>query len=264
MPFNGKRGYRKKRGFGKKRTYKKRGGVSRVIKSYVKRTIHSQIENKIEVASDNMLNIHPYAYSTSLFTRTCIPYTQIVQGVEQGGRIGNLLKTRFCFFTYTLSAAPYDVVYNPYPVPQEVMVFFGKVLAHKPTEPVAADYAKLYQSGDTSSAPQSNFLDLMLPLNKDVFKIYKVFRHKIGNAQYATGTTATQLWTNNDFKMNVVNRVNCTKWCPKTLKFNDTTNIPTNDGLYVWALTINANGLPSTDSRAVKLTFVNSYTYEDA
>jgi len=265
MPFNGKRSYRKKRGVPKKRNYKKRGGVSIATKRYIKRTIHSQIENKIETTSGTA-NIFPYGYSSSLFTLTCIPYSQIVQGPEQGGRIGNVIKTRTCMFNYVLFPNNYDSVFNPVPRPQEVLVFFGKVLNKKPQEPTSTDYAKLYQAGDSSISPTSTLIDLCMPINKDWFKIYKVFRHKIGYSinQNSGADVARASFANNDFKLNVVNKVNLTKFCPKTLKFNDTTNQPTNDGLYVFALCVNADGSSSSTPIPIKMQYNNCYTYEDA
>jgi len=265
MAFNGKRSYRKKRGAPKKRMYKKRGGVSNTIKRYVKRTIHSQIENKVETDQGAGDTITSYAYNTGLFVRTCIPYTKITQGVDMG-RIGNEIKTRTCLFSYSIAPNAYDSVFNPVPRPQEVMVFFGKVLNKKPQEPVSTDFAKLFQNGDTSISPQSNPLDLILPINKDYFKIYKVFRHKIGyavNVNSGANVSAAS-YANNDFKLNVVNKVNCTKWCPKTLKFNDTTNQPTNDGLYMFAMSINADGTASSTPTPLKMWWNNTYTYEDA
>jgi len=266
MPFNGKRSYRKKRGITKKRSYKKRGGVSVATKRYIKRTIHSQIENKIESADTQNGFISSYYASTSLFTLTCIPYTAIVQGLGQGDRIGNVIKTRSCFMNYSIAPYQYDAVFNPIPRPCIVMVFFGKLKNSKPTAPTSSDYAKLYQTGNSSIGPYSTPLDLIKAFNKDYFTIYKVFQHKLGFAinTNSGANVASASYANNDFKLMITNKVNLTKMCPKTLKFNDTTNTPTNDGLYMWALTVNADGVATTNTKVAQIWTSNTYTYEDA
>jgi len=265
MPFNGKRSYRKKRGFTKKRSYKKRGGVSSSIKRYVKRTIHSNIENKVEILTGGNEYLYPYVTNGNIFTKTCIPYTNITQGTGMD-RIGNVIKTRSCMFSYIIFENQYDAVFNPIPRPQDVLVFFGKLKNSKPTAPTITEYAKLFQGGDTSVAPVSLPLDMVQSVNKDLFTVFKVFRHKVG---YSINTNsganvAAASYANNDYKISVTNKVNCTKWCPKTLKFNDTTNIPTNDGLYMWAMCSNADGTVATASRPLFISYNVTYFYEDA
>jgi len=159
-----------------------------------------------------------------------------------------------------------DSIFNPTPRPLVVLVVFGKLLGNKPLQPGATDWTKLYQNGDTSIGPLSTPLDALKAFNKDWFKIYKVFQHKIGySAAGQTGANAAnQHFANNDFKLNIVNKVNLTKMCPKTLKFNDTTNQPTNDGLYMWAYTFNADGTFTSNSRPCQMFISNTYVYEDA
>jgi len=266
MPLNGKRrNYRKKRGV--KKTYKKRANLTLATKRYIKRTIHSQIENKTETDRQIGQVITSYNISPTLWTESMIPYVNIPQGTGQGERIGNVIRTMKCVFKYVLYPAPYSVALNPIPLPNEVMVFFGKVKNSRAQQPVASDYARLFQSGETTLAPTSQLMDLILDINKDWWTIYKVFRHKIGRS-ITTGTgnnIAASYYANNDFKLNVVKSVNLTKHCPKLVRFNDGTSQPTNDGLWAFAMCVNADGSFSNFNQApVAMDYSIHYSYEDA
>lgn len=264
MKFYGKRrNYRKK---STKKTYKKRGGVSLATKRYIKRTLHSQIENKIENITDSGVIVSSYSVNNNLTTIQCIPYNNINLGTGAGSRIGNEIKVRNITMSYVLRAAGYDLIFNPVPKPMEVLVFFGKLKVSKPVAPLAADFALLWQDGDNARAPYSTIQDVIQSVNKDVFTIYKVFKHKIGNSinTNSGANVAAASYANNDYKLNVVKKINCTKFAPKTLKFNDNTNRPTNDGLYMWCMAVNFDGTATTQSRPVYLDYNLVMTYEDA
>lgn len=263
MPYNGRRrNYRKKP---IKKTYKKRTAVSASVKRYVKRTIHSQIENKCEVF-ENSQAVTSYAVNPSLAVQSLIPYQNISHGTFQGSKIGNEIRTRKLMLRFVLLPMPYDVTNNPTPKPQNVILFIGKVKNAKPQFPVAADFAKLYQTGDTSAPPVSNLYDCISPLNTDYFTIYKKMMFKVGTNFYSgTGSDANrQFLTNNDYKLNVIKSINITKYCPKLLKFNDGTLQPTNDGLFLWSMSINADGTQSIANVTTRLQTTVEYTYEDA
>lgn len=267
MPFNGKRSYRKKRGNNKKRAYKKRTTVSRVIKSYVKRTIHSQIENKISIKQEVLKTITSYVNNTGMLCLPMIPYNEIVQGLGQSDRIGDTIKTRKVFFNFALRPAPYDATNNFIPLPQTVIMMFGKVKNAKPQKPISTDFSKLFQYGNSSQAPQNRLLDNVLPINTDYFTVYKKLTFKIGQSQ-VTGTganLAASFYANNDYKINQCRRMDITRYVPKTVKFNDTTAQPTNDGLWMWAWCNNADGTSNTfDPIPILMDYCLEYTYEDA
>lgn len=258
--------YRKRKPLRKPRKYaRKPRGVTSAVKKYVKRTIHSNIENKVTKISSANNVVCTYANNTALLTISMIPYGNIAQGSGAGDRLGNTMKTRSCIFSFVLRPASYNVTNNPFPVPQEVLVFFGKVKNSKPQQPISSDYQKIWQNGDSYQGFQSNTLDLIQDVNKDWFTIYKILRYKVSYAAIAnTGqNTSYQSYTNNDFKFNVVKRINLTKMCPKTVKFNDTISQPTNDGLWMFATSVNADG--STGSAIpLYMDYTISYVWEDA
>lgn len=269
MAFYGKRrNYRKKRaGSTKKRLYKRRAArrVSTAVKSYVNKTIHKNIENKkTQVMYENQI-VCSYANNTSLLVVSMIPYAFIPQGVGQSNRTGNLIKTRKCLFKYVLYPAPYSVT-NTTPIPHEVIIMFGKVRNSKAQAPISTDFAKLYQNNDTYRAPLSRISDVISIVNKDWFQVYKVLNHKVGYSinENSGLNVAAAGYANNDFHLNVKRSIDLTKYCPKNVLFNDTTTQPTNDGLWMWAMAVAADGTASTSLNPIFMTYELVYEYEDA
>lgn len=262
-----RRFYRKRKAAVKKAPYKRRSAlISAPVKRYINKTIHRNIENKTEQTLSGNNTINSYAVNSSLFCISCIPYTAINQGVGGGDRIGNTIKTRRVFFNYVLRPSEYSATLNPQPQPQDVIIMFGKVKNSRPQQPINTDFAKLWQAGDSSHAPYSTGLDLIQDVNKDWFTVYKVLRHKVGYQYAATaGMSPThEYYANNDYKFNVIRRLNITKYVPKTIKFNDSTAQPTNDGLWMWAFCVNADGGFSQTLSPILMDYTLNFDYEDA
>jgi hypothetical protein len=91
-------------------------------------------------------------------------------------------------------------------------------------------------------------------------------RFKVGFSAFnnAGVDPAYQHFANNDYKLNHTRRLNMTKYMPKVLKFNDTTNQPTNAGLYVWAWSVPCNGFGQGALIPVQLDYTIHMEYEDA
>lgn len=250
----------------KARSAKTAAANTLVTKKQVKTMIHKNMENKVEqfVSQNNIIS--SYAYNSSLFVQSCIPYNQIAQGLGQGDRIGNTIRPRSVYFNYVLHPIPYAAVGNPQPTPQDVIIFFGKVKNSRAQQPIASDFAKLWQKGNTSVGPYSTTLDMCQEINKDWFTVYKIVRHKVGCAGYTgTGNQAgPQYFINNDYKYNIIRRLNITKYVPKIVKFNDTTAQNTNDGLWMWAMCVNADGTTNVNYTPLYMDVSLQFQYEDA
>jgi len=277
MPFYGKRRapYKKRPKSTKKRATKRRG-VSLATKRYVNRAIHKNIENKsldYTLADTTMAS---YFRTPDLFTLSMIPYnnfntTGSTQSTAQSSRIGNEVRTRKCIFSFVLRPGPYDVIFNTKVVPQNIVMFFGKVKNKKPQAPTATDFAKMFQAGTSTQQPTNTLLDMVLAPNNDYFTIYKKLTFKVGYQQSLAPTataTANSIWqyqANNDYRMNVIRKIDLTKYCPKVLKFNDTTTQPTNDGLWCWAWCVPADGdYTNVGSKPLYIDYNLHYEYEDA
>lgn len=270
--MNGKRYNRRPRRTTKaKRAYKKRSTGSTAVAKLVKREIHRNIENKtIQYSSQNNF-IGPYVNSSNgLHGFPLTPYSSnlaIVQGTGQGNRIGNTIRTRKLVLSYVLWANAYDATYNTIPVPQEVKIWIGYYKPTPMTQPVNANFAVFFQQGDTSTAPSSTLQDILSNVNSDNWLIKKTLTHKVGfgNNQGTGGSAANQYLANNDFKLNVVRKIDLTKYASKVFKFNDNTsnNPTTGSGLYMMITSVGAiNNTPEV--RPIKLSYWLDYQFEDA
>ena len=166
-----------------------------------------------------------------------------------------------------LTPVAYDELVTPQPQPCIVRLYFGFRKACRDAAPTAAQFSAFFQAGSFAEPFAGNLSDMIRPVNTDVFTVNTMRTHKIGNAFVATATTnpaADQQYTNNDYKLNAMGVVDLTKYCPKVLKFNDTTNLP-DTGLYVWFNSVYAVGSQTVDNTYQTRCYYNiSYEYEDA
>lgn len=251
----------------KKRTaYTRRSNSNRILTRVVKKVLHSQIENKKVLSLIQNQTIASYLVLPGLYTVPLIPYTNIAQGTGQSDRIGNKIKTMKCMLHYILTPYPQSVTLNPVPRPHNVIIMIGKVKNAKPQLPIASDYAQLYELNNAGAAPSGTLLDCCLPVNKDYFTIYKKVIHKVGYESFNNaGVSPTQQhYANNDYKLNIIGNIDITKHCPKTLIFNDSTQQPQNDGLYMWAFCVPSDGSAYAALTPILMTNVIKYEYEDA
>lgn len=243
-----KRSYRKKSGVARG----KRGSVSASVKKYVNRIIHMDQENKV-VNFNNSLNFGNTFANASLYSYPILPYTgfgTIGQGITAGGRIGNEIKLRKVMLKYVLRPNPYDITNNPFPMPVEVEMYLGRTRAVPGEIPAVSDFNNLFQSGSSAFGPTGNLSDLISDTNNDYWTIKKRWRHKVGNGNYTgTGPSAgSQYYNNNDFKLNIVKKLDITKLCPKTLKFNDSNNSVQGAGLFFFYQALSAGGATNGSS----------------
>ena len=253
MPFFKKRGL-KKRAHKKKsvRGGRKSSSVSSAVKTYVKRTIHSQIENKgVQVQVATLFGNVVQSPTMNIYPLT--PYAgaiNIVQGVGSANRTGNQVKPIKVMLKYVIYPTGYNAGYNPNPEPCEVMMYLGYVKSAPGFLPTATDIANLYQYNNFVSIPLGSIMDLNQQVNKDYWTIKKAWTHKIGYSNSGgTGINAAyQSYSNNDFKLNVVRKLDITKLYPKTLKFNDTSAQQQGPGLFLFYQAVGSSGRTFTAS----------------
>jgi len=243
--------------------------VPLAVKNYVKKTVANNVENKM--CNANYAGLFGNATSNpSLYSYPMTPYTgymTIGQGVQQNQRIGNSVKVKRAVLRYILRPNGYNVSTNPFPAPVVVDMFLGRTRICPGDQPIAGDMITLFQNGNTSFGPVGNLNDLISETNKDYWTIKKRWQHKIGFADSSgSGSTASQQYfANNDFKMNVIQRLDITKHYPKILKFNDGTNQVQGPGLFFFYQCLNASG--DTNASTVlpcHITFWIDVQYEDA
>lgn len=281
-----------RRKYGKKRVVRRRprysagrkGKSKRAFKARVKRVVRRMAENKKvtlpfvvrplclssngQSLSDNVLTCSPSSGTQNAFT--------VNQGTGNGARIGNRVTTRKCVLKYQMNASPFDATTNMIPRPVHVRVLFVKsklepssnLLAGQIIGPGAAG-AKLFEQSQTTCGFQGTLQDLTRKVSTDSYTYLSQKTFKLGFAAYGGTTTSTgvvqgnQFYSNNDFKLSRYGSIDITKWCPKTVKFNDAgdVNCP-----WVFAIVqvVPADGtIFGQSERPILMNFEYQYTYED-
>lgn len=246
--------------------------VSLAVKQYVKRTMHVDQENKTANFSPSGVKFGNVLNSTNMNMVPLLPYTgynTIGQSITAGGRIGNEIKIRKIMLNYVLRPLPYSSTSpgNPFPAPVEVDMFLGFIKQAPGLLPGTVNIGFLFQAGSSSIGPSGLLNDLIADVNKDYWNIKKRWRHKLGFANYGgTGTSAdSQAYANNDFKLNIVKKLDITKLCPKTFKFNDGNNTLQGNNLFMFYQCVYANGVTATSAtQMAHLDYWVNITYEDA
>jgi len=254
-----------------RRVYRtKRTVIPKALKSYVSKAIHRNVENKgYQVQWSQSLG--GYAGNNLLYAFPLTPYSgglNISQGVTQSTRIGNQIKPRKLMWNMILSPLFYNVSTNSNPQPLEIEIYICSMKKCIGELPTATDVSNLFQSNASSIAPTGSLIDLTQDINKDLFTLHKRFRHKLGFASFdGTGVNAAaQSYNNNDFKLNVVRKINLTKYCPKTITYNDGSVSPTSRCVFAMInISPSIGGTQFAGSQFVaRLDSTISLQYEDA
>jgi len=263
--FFKKKPFRKAKG----KTGNKKSKVSLAVKQYVKRTLHTAVENKsIQVNGGG--DFGNVLQSTDMNSYPMCPLTgfwSIPQNVLAGGRIGNQIKTRKCMLSYILRPTVYSAVTNAFPRACEVQLMLGYVKNTPSFAPAAVDISQLFQGGSAVVSPNGGLRDIISTINTDYWVIKKRWTHKVGNAVIdGTGASVNyQYNSNNDFKMNVVKKIDITKLVPATYQFNDSSISPTSRNLFFLYQAVSSTGeILSNTTEPMNMEFWIDYHYEDA
>lgn len=247
---------------------KRSSQVSSKVKKYVKKQIHKNIENKM-INTQVGKNVGSYLSNNDLQMQPVLPYTSLFslsQGVLSNNRIGNQVRTRKVTLNYVLRPRGYSATNNTLPQPSIVQLFLGRYKQASGVLPGVLELGTLFQSGNSSFGPTSSLDDLCCDIG-DAWDIKKVWIEKVGNSCFnGTGNQPDrQSYQNNDFALNVVRRMNITKYCPKTLRFNDATVSPQGPNLFFFYQAIATDGgVYPAGQYPVYIHYWLTYEYEDA
>jgi len=260
-----KRGTRKRSARGGKRSF----GVSSSVKSYVKTALSRNIENKcVQINAGNSFgNVRESPDFNAYPMCPLSGYWTVGQGVGQGSRIGNIIKTKRVYLNYVIRPTPYDALANPSPRPCEVQMMLGYVKNTPCFAPIGGDIDVLFNSGSTTVAPVGTLRDIIAVVNTDYWTIKKRWTHKVGysQAEGTGGNVANEFFANNDFKYNVVKRLDITKHCPTTHAFNDGSGTTNSRGLFLMYYAVAADNFNFTATQLpCNIEFWVDFHYEDA
>lgn len=261
----------------RRKVVKKSGVPTRALTKLVQRVVSRNVENKSRQAYGSMNCIYPqiggsYAWYGLL---PLTPYSSvgaptdytitINQGTGAGSRVGDVIKTKKVWFKGVIVPNPYSADLNPNPKPMEVCIWIFKLkrqtLGNTITEANGAINNNFFQSGNTALGVNGGLFNIVQTMNTDYIRLFYKRVFKVG---YSAGTISGDR-PNNDFAMNRKFSIDVTKYIPKNVRYNDNTDTPSIDPVYVFIAPFRADGTVQTGNYAgVNLSWELNYVYEDA
>lgn len=250
------------------KTVKKRPAIAKkavATKAYVKKMIHSNIENK--KAQDYAVNqplataLNPGAPSTVFL----LP--KLSQGVTGGsatGRIGNEVKLTKGIISGMVNLLPYNAQTNPL-CAQMVKIW---LLSYKPqnvSTTADIEFSKFFEVGNTAAGFQTDPLDMLLQVNKDLFTLHETRQFRLGNTSQGslTNSGAGQWYDNSSTSRKFY--FNWGKYCKTKLKYDDNVSTTvTNRNFFICFQSVNMDGSATSNKTPCEYHYVNNMEYEDA
>jgi len=245
----------------RKKVYRKKPIVSKAVKSYVKRTISANIENKVHVDYAVNQSITTASGGSAITHRQLLP--SLIQGVSSGQRIGNNIKVKSAVIRGSVNLLAYNITTNPVIIPAYVMVW---VLRSKlKNQGFGASNAPhdLFDAGNSTVGPQGNLLDTMFPINSQSWICCYKRKIKLGattNVSPVNGFADMSSYSV-PFTISYGKHI-------KTLKYDDSTtggqSIPVNTNLNIVFTCVSASGDNSSQYQMAEYHMTNTIIYEDA
>jgi len=227
--------------------------VSQAVKTYVKKTFHSNIENKQQQFIYLNQTIAPLTgYSLALLPTPG-------QGTSQAGRIGNEIRLTSGVVRGFVNLLPYNAVSNPLCM-QRIRIL---VVSMKEDNTNTLLTTGIWQYGNSSLDLQANLGDCMYDVNRDKFVKYYDKTYCLGSPSQSslTNNLSGQHFSNDKFQIPFY--INFTRHIKTKLKYNDGTTTCTNRNLFLFITSVNADGTSTAVQPAECHTFLD-VKYEDA
>lgn len=238
----------------KPRVYKRRA-VTRVVK----RVIRSQAEKKIQNYNwtDYPMCLQQSGSTIAGNIICCTPSQStfgynISRGTSNNQMIGNKIRICQLRHDFVITPTPYHATTNTAPRPMFVRFYYFRN-KNDPAEDQNSDYycnsstsgvANFFDLGSGDYGFVGGLYDLTRKINKDNY-IYLTHRtYKIGQTTPPTSSTTStnHTYSNNDFKLSVVSKVNLTKYVNKGVWTKNDENYWTRPWLFCLVQVVAANG----------------------
>lgn len=237
--------------------------VSPNIRAYVKRAIHSHIEDKV-VFNNNVNQVVSMISGSTPPGFSCIP-SNLSQGVGVQNRVGNSIKCTGGTIDMYVNLLPYNATTNPQPCPVWIraLLVSNRVLqgVSLGTTNASNDFFD-YNNGITGL--QQNIRDITLPINTDNWIVWDDQRRKLGySSVIAASTVQNTVAFCDSSPFSVQIKFDYGQYLKSAIKFSDAVNTPTNKNMYVIVLAAYADGTTTGISPA-EFHYQNTFKFEDA
>ena len=231
--------------------------VSKALKSYIKKAIHRNEENKVFIGYAANQSITTASASNPTFLNL-VPLP--TQGTAQNQRIGNSIKCVKGFVRGHVNLLPYNSITNPSWAPVMIKMWLCSNKTINTTAISGTNCSNdFFELGSSSVGFQGNMLDMEFTNNKDNWTIYKTKTFELGCT--AAGTN-TPVYSDNS-KMTCPFYFSFGRHLRKVIKFNDTQLAPTNANLFLIFQAVYPDG-SSLAITAAEYHYTSRVEYEDA
>lgn len=242
----------------------RRPKVSKKIRTYVKKAIHKQIENKqiLEVIANTAITCTGSAGTPT--SRSLIP--AVSPGTAAYNRIGDNIKIVKGIANVIVNLLPYNATTNPLSTPVWVKVFILRSLTSNATPAYVSslDWGELFRgTGGFTYGLANSPTDMLSQINNDKWRLLTSRTFKLGAA---SATSTGQVGTGGYFDNSPMTKkisINWGKYCKKMIKINSTTGQPANMNCIIAFQCVNADG-SATATQAAEYHIVNDMWFEDA
>lgn len=251
MPYARKRVSKRPRG--KRAAPKRNRAVSTATKVYVKKLLHSQIENKMILtyaANQNMITAGP----TNASYINLLPV--ITQGTGVSNRVGNEVRVVSGILKGYVNLLPYNAVSNPTVAPLYIKMWLFSMKTINSTAVTAGTLANFFSVNNAGAGFQGSILDMMLPVNADLVTVYAT---KVINI----GTTYSAYGNSDNSRFSQAFSFDWGKHFKSVLKFDDASTFVTNRNCFLLFSPCTADGA-SVSTIPAEYHYTNTTKYEDA
>lgn len=245
-----------------KKRFSKKPKVSQTIKKYVKKAIHTNIENKMFTGYNSNQPISTVNGSNVPQYVSLAP--AIALGMTVQNRIGNEIRIVKGQARIVVNLLPYALLSNTAIVPLLVRVIFFSLKQSNTNALTSTFTNNFWQVGSTSVGPQGNILDMLYTPNKELMTVYKDTKFRIG-ASYVTSTspvTSNGYYDNSPMTKSLT--FNWGKYFKRKIKYDDTSTVSVNANLFAIFFCVAADGSTSGAQVSAEYHHVNYVEYEDA
>jgi len=240
---------------------KPKGGLSKAVKTYIKKTLHSNIENKQFV--DYAVNAPITSVSGTTPTNVSL-VPAIAQGVTDITRIGNELKCVKGLIRGYVNFLPYNIATNPMSAPLWIKMF---LVSYKTRSGVALGSTTVnsdfFEVGGATSGFNGNMRDLLTPVNSESWTLYQTKTCKLGFSSTSASAPAGTVGFYDNSPFSIPFSFNYGKHLKTKLLYNDASTSCTNRNMYLLFQAVYADGT-NTAILPAELHYCNEFKYEDA
>lgn len=233
--------------------------VSPAVKTYVKRAIHTNQENKVWI--DYAINqTIPTASANTPVNRNLIP--KLTQGAGSSNRIGNTIRIRSAFIRGHVNLLPYNANFNPTVGPVLVKMWLLRSKTVNTSDLGGTQMTSFFETNNGTTGFQANMLDMLLTENKEFFTVLKTKKFELGATSSTSVASALPLNLDNS-KYTMPFYFSYGKYLKKLTRYNDAADACVNNNLFICWQAIYADG-SSLAFNAAEFHYTIRVEYEDA